>query len=545
MFAPHRYYYLHNFRRAMDVVAERYVDVLDQTQRHFLDSFQLLPPLSQALFVRMAMRRGPWFRASRLAYEEIPDLCAAAGPLVDLGWLDDRAPMALHELFDICTRQELQRLFGAAPAGLRKSQWLDVLLTEHGSAQLYAQWCGDGTERVWRFMMGEQCDRLRLMFFGNLHQDWSEFVLADLGVFRYETVAFDRASRAFQDQTDIACYLRLHACREALAAGTPVSELLSELQACAIANPWLEQRRAKVLFRMGQACERIQDWDMALRAYVQCRYPGARLRRIRVLERSARHDQALTLALQAQHTPESEAESQALARMLPRLRRNAGHPAAPRKVSALPIRRELALARSDEMQAVEYAARDHLHAESAPVFYVENTLINALFGLLCWPAIFAPVPGAFFHPFQRGPADLLAPDFAMRRAAWFTQSFAQLDSDAYRDTIWQHYTEKAGIQSPFIHWGGLSEALLKMALDCLPAAHLRLFFTRMLQDLANNRTGLPDLIQFWPDEKRYELIEIKGPGDKLQDNQMRWLQYCVRHGIPAHVCHVQWIEGRA
>ena len=29
----------------------------------------------------------------------------------------------------------------------------------------------------------------------------------------------------------------------------------------------------------------------------------------------------------------------------------------------------------------------------APVHYVENTLINGLFGLLCWPAIFAPLPG--------------------------------------------------------------------------------------------------------------------------------------------------------
>ncbi|PJI51655.1 nuclease, partial [Methylobacterium radiotolerans] len=51
--------------------------------------------------------------------------------------------------------------------------------------------------------------------------------------------------------------------------------------------------------------------------------------------------------------------------------------------------------------------------------YVENALINSLFGLLCWPAVFAPLPGAFFHPFQRGPADLEAPDFHARRQAQF------------------------------------------------------------------------------------------------------------------------------
>jgi VRR-NUC domain len=36
------------------------------------------------------------------------------------------------------------------------------------------------------------------------------------------------------------------------------------------------------------------------------------------------------------------------------------------------------------------------------------------------------------------------------------------------------------------------------------------------------------------------MIEVKGPGDRLQDNQIRWLAYCAEHGIPARVVHVQW-----
>ncbi|KAG1240591.1 hypothetical protein G6F68_017511 [Rhizopus microsporus] len=71
---------------------------------------------------------------------------------------------------------------------------------------------------------------------------------------------------------------------------------------------------------------------------------------------------------------------------------------------------------------VEFVTRDHLHQDDAPVHYVENALINSLFGLLCWPAVFAPLPGAFFHPFQRAPADLDAPDFHQRRAALFNDS---------------------------------------------------------------------------------------------------------------------------
>ena len=97
---------------------------------------------------------------------------------------------------------------------------------------------------------------------------------------------------------------------------------------------------------------------------------------------------------------------------------------------------------------VELAVRDHWHRDEAPAHCVENTLFNALFGLLCWPAVFAPVPGAFFHPFQRGPADLGAPDFPARRAAQFQACLALLDTPEYRDEIGRRYRDKQGLQSP-------------------------------------------------------------------------------------------------
>jgi hypothetical protein len=61
-----------------------------------------------------------------------------------------------------------------------------------------------------------------------------------------------------------------------------------------------------------------------------------------------------------------------------------------------------------------------------------------------------------------------------------------------------------------------------------------------LADLRNNRSGLPDLIQFSPASNSYRMIEVKGPGDRLQDNQIRWLDYFSRHQMPALVCYVQY-----
>ncbi|WP_423763010.1 VRR-NUC domain-containing protein [Burkholderia sp. NLJ2] len=542
---PPAFYYLTNFERALAWLGERYDDLLDHQEQAFVRDFATLPQASRALLVRMLMRNGSDFRASKLAYDEIGCTLDAAAPLVELGWVDPAPTLTLDELFALSTKADLLRIFPslAAHAGERKPEWLERLRPAHDAAQPLDAWCAQAGDRVLRVTVGALCDRLRLMFFGNLHQDWSEFVLADLGVFQYESVPIAPSSRAFQQRSDVDAYLALQMCRDALDAwpdDLPFDDLLRAIDAVGCAQPWLATRRAKLLFALGQTSERRADWAAALDAYTRSAWPGSRHRRIRVLERCGRDDDALALVLDARGGFESDEERQRVERMLPRLQRRVGQ-RVERAAAAPDVPREtLVLVRPDAFVSVEFAVRDHLAQPASPVHYVENTLINSLFGLLCWEPVFAAVPGAFFHPFQRGPADLHAPDFAARRADAFAACFAQLDSGAYRDTIRRHFATKAGLQSPFVFWGVLTDELLDEALACLPPEHLRLWFARLLADIRSNRSGLPDLVRFWPGERRYELIEVKGPGDRLQDNQTRWLAYCVAHGIPVRVVDVEW-----
>ena len=90
--------------------------------------------------------------------------------------------------------------------------------------------------------------------------------------------------------------------------------------------------------------------------------------------------------------------------------------------------------------------------------------------------------------------------------------------------------------------GPETEQLLERALACIPGTHLRSIFERLLADLPAHRSGLPDLIRFWPGQRRYALIEVKAPGDRLQDHQQLWLQHCIAQGIDAAVCQVHWCE---
>ncbi|SMG00040.1 VRR-NUC domain-containing protein [Burkholderia singularis] len=545
--SPFAFYYLSNFERALEWLLERYDGVLDASERAFISAFGELPRASRALLVRMLMRKGPYFRASKLAYDEIGCPLAASAALVELGWVERSPALTLDTLFSLSTKHELlggfPDLSSLGGAG-RKADWLTALRAAHEGERTWSEWLPSIDDHVLRVTVDALCNRLRLMFFGNLHQDWSEFVLADLGLLQYETVAFEPSSRAFQRRDDVDTYLKLHACRERLDTWpdeAPLAPLVAQAAAIDCGNAWLTMRREKLAFAIGQACERRADWDGALAAYEASAWPGSRCRRVRVLERCARLDAALALAVDALRAPESDAERQQIERMLPRLRRQAGLPVVRATPRAQPIPRDcIELVRPHEPYPVEYAARDHLSRTDAPVYYVENALINSLFGLLCWEPVFAAIPGAFFHPFQRGPADLHAPDFRARRAAQFDACLAQLDGTQYRDTICRHYAQKQGMQSPFVFWGALDGTLLEQALACLPAAHLRLWFERLLDDVRGNRSGLPDLVRFWPGEQRYELIEVKGPGDRLQDNQIRWLDYCLRHRMPVRVLDVRW-----
>lgn len=537
------FYYLENFRQVLGWIAQRYDDLLDESERAFIRDFAALPLPTQALLVRMVMRKGTLFRASKLQYEEIGDACQAVVPLLAHEWVDAEPALELHELFHLLRKDELRACFKAhaVKGPERKNDWLERLQSLHDSARTLAQWHPELCEQVFCLKVMTLCDRLRLLYFGNLYQEWSEFVLADLGIYRYEKVEFSQDSRGIAERVDIDICLQLHACREALESSPELATLASQAIAIQTANPWLRMRHAKLLFRIGQQAERLRDWPLALQVYRQTDYPGSRSRQIRVLELCEDYAAAMDLLVQVRAAPQSDAEVQHLQRVLPRLQRKLGL-AVERRRAARSVSRLDLIVEPIPGVSVERLIRQHLEEEGAEVHYVENALINSLFGLLCWPAIFAPLPGAFFHPFHSAPADLYSPDFYQRRASLFDACLKQLETDQYRATIRHHFLGKFGLQSPFVFWGSLTPELLEQALDCLPAEHLRHWFKRLLQDIKANRTGMPDLIKFFPQERRYLMIEVKGPGDRLQDNQLRWLDFCAEHGMPVQVCYVQWAE---
>lgn len=546
-------YYLQNMETVVSWVAQHHGDLLLERELARLRAFFELPRPARALLTRMVMRSGELFRADKLKYPELGSSEAEAlNGLIKSDWLDLTPLLTSDDLFRLFTLAELRPAFAPvlAQAGftrnLSKAEMREFLQGTCTDALTVIDWLGDSGASVVRLNCMTLFDRVRLMFFGNLRQSWSDFVLVELGHHRYEQVPFTPEARAFSERSQVDTYLAMHHCRECLDAGMSAADVWAQVPQSPD-NPWLTSRRDRLLLELGRQAERQGEPVLALQALAASGHRQARLKQLRLLERMKRFDEAWAIAAEWQYAELSDAEAQGLARILKRLAAKVRQPAplAPQP----PLLCEFTLTLPKTGRSVERVVRDHLSSTEAPVFYMENTLINSLFGLLCWNTLFKPIPGAFFHPFHSGPADLLRDNFVSRRQAAFDQCFAMLHDDGYRQQILDTYAAKQGIANPFVTWPALNDELLTLALDCIPAADLQILFERLLLNIREHRSGFPDLVRFYPEnvapELRYEMIEVKGPGDRLQDHQVRWLQFFASNGISASVCYLRWQSGEA
>lgn len=233
------FYYLHNFRQVVLWVEQRYQDLLDDQELAFIRAFSQLQAPAQALMVRMVMRKGELFRSDRLDYAEIGDTALALQPLLALGWVREPEQLDLEQLFALLRKEELARCFARQLNRPRaaKHELLAQLQPLALAARSLVEWFPDSEVRILQWCLQPLCDRMRLLFFGNLYQDWSDFVLADLGLLRYEQVPFSSDSRALQQRDDVDLAMALHQCAERLEQGGDPCRSLPPCRACTAATP--------------------------------------------------------------------------------------------------------------------------------------------------------------------------------------------------------------------------------------------------------------------------------------------------------------------
>ncbi|KAI0723944.1 hypothetical protein C8T65DRAFT_714858 [Cerioporus squamosus] len=174
--------------------------------------------------------------------------------------------------------------------------------------------------------------------------------------------------------------------------------------------------------------------------------------------------------------------------------------------------------RGGEEVSVEQLALEHYEDEyGCKGFHSEGRIVTTLFGLLFWAVIFAPIPGAFETPYQSAPLDLAEDTFYFSR----------------EDIIEARLEEiQQGQAARF--WRGNLVSITK----CLQPSALVAICRLMCEDYAARTGGVPDLIVWNEEEQWAKFVEVKGPGDNLQENQKVWIDVLLQAGMPVDVCHV-------
>jgi hypothetical protein len=589
-------YYLDNFRLLLNFVESRYQDLLSENEIGFIQSFGNVSEGAQRLYVRLVLRKGPLFRSDKLNYAEIGNLNLAALELRAIGLLDVFCPIdtdadteeqhylskssevlskssevlsksseVLSELqsnltesladnidafLSLLTKPELVDLlktnieFESSPAQLNKPKLLETG-REHLSVNDFRKAINFD---VYQPLGVEHLELLKLLFFGNMYQDFTEFVLNDLGITPFEQYIIDKETRFFSQRGIVDDTMQLYYLNELSFAAIENNDLVALLQVAEMVNvidePSLGRRKDKVINRIARQLERLEQYHDALRLFSCSQTAPARERRTRIYHSAFENTaQALVSCNEIISNPEDEAELEFAVKFGNRILKKNKLPIPSHYPNLKIIAPQLNTVELefDPQHRVEEATRQWYLNQGHQAAYVENALFTGIFGLAFWDIIFSATKGVFFNPCQRGPVDLFSSDFKPRRQAEITARLQDLETGHFlRHKVLDTFDNKQGLANFLVNWHVLNRPLLELATERISVEHLCSVFVRLLADLRSNRSGLPDLIVF-PSEGGYELVEVKGPGDKLQDNQNRWIRHFEREGLPIAVVNVKWL----
>jgi hypothetical protein len=517
------HYYLDNFLRLCDTVEGRYGDLLSAEEQWVLDCFRDLPFEAQCLYVRLVSRTGPWFRESKLNYPEIGPLASAIDALLAADMIMEAEELDGEDLGQLFTREELLRAF-ATELGERRRKGKEALLAaiEALETDLLETVAVAEPTRIIAPLHAEVIELLQLLFFGNRYQSLTEFVLEDLGITRYFPYPLEREGRKFENRDALDEYLHCAALADShyelleMEAPEDLPALARKAARFKVAHDSSTGRYHRLCNNLARDLERLEEPDLALALYKRSERHPARERRARILEKRGDAGKAKRLCEEIITRPWCEAEQEAAARILPRVLRKLGDKPAPRRRDAF----------------------DELCLELTR----EERLMNTLFGLAFWKEIFMPLPGVFHHAYQGGPADMFEQDFTQRRAAAIERRMATLRRANLTNTLRKAYDRYHPYHCHWTDWRNVDAALVEKACRVIPREHLLAIFERLLFDPRENRSGFPDLVALGEEHGAYCLVEVKAPGDALQDGQKRWLRYFASKDIPARVAWVHWAD---
>ncbi|KAK0211331.1 hypothetical protein DFS33DRAFT_1252122 [Desarmillaria ectypa] len=192
-------------------------------------------------------------------------------------------------------------------------------------------------------------------------------------------------------------------------------------------------------------------------------------------------------------------------------------------------------------------------------FHSETRILTTIFGLLFWDIIFADVPGAFETRFQTAPLDIAEDSFYYARKELIQARLREIEDGKAAGILERHDRTYRPSKTwcVGVKWEYPKEDLLEIV-QCLKGESLATICHLFCEDYAGRSSGAPDLIVWKPEDRECKFVEVKGPGDRLQENQKvllvtspmcpfltLWCDALQRAGVEVQLCYVKDVYGKA
>ncbi|XP_078435165.1 zinc ion binding/nucleic acid binding/hydrolase isoform X2 [Wolffia australiana] len=578
-FLPNRTKYQQNFRLMINEVRGQYHQLLTDEEKRLLDSFGALSDDSQRLFIRLYSRK-------------------AAG-YVSLFQNDQNLDRSdLKEVICTLTVLELREilrmmLLKKGPRNRNKDDLIDILCTSYdggicpslpGAVSEMAGNCvrisSIADSLLWR---------VQRLFFLNGEQDLSSFLLADLGLVKYPTYTCNISLPIFHSRNDFIAY------EEAIEVAQIIDESLEknnvdivnrciELAEAYLLRGYEAENQKQYLYHFSaswvyakvitlgvsflESEKRYEDAVKLLKSLLQnCRHDRKRgywaLRLSVDLEHLGLAHESLSVAEEAILDPLVRAGSRlALQKRVLRL----GKPPRRWKVPAFSsvIRRKLPEVHIEgrplncktgaknryygyngEQCGVEQLALQYYAAEGGGWrgVHTESGIWLTIFGLIMWDILFTDIPDAFCTRFQTAPLDLESDNFYSSRRD-LIESHLQKIQDGMAEEIliisWECHRSTA---CRGVNWDRHELSDLRAAVSCIGGRSLAAICRLLATDYKTWSSGMPDLLLWRFHEGvnggEAKLVEVKGPRDKLSEQQLAWMLFLLDSGVNAEICWVR------
>jgi len=546
------FYYWENFNYVLGYVKMQYQNLLSDSEIIFIQDFENLPKESQCLYLRLASRRALWFREEKLTYVEISNISLCIDDLSEKGFIRFLSQLDSVDLGSILSVFSKKDCIALTSRISHFPKYLTSISKEH-----LVDLCGPFSLEIMQVLIAmdsrlispvqlEYFTFIQFLFFGTKFRDMSEFVIRDLGHRQYVSVNEEEFVPYFQTRKEAIEKWKISLWREnfyELSKDPASTHKLVQSWNKEILPMYVDISDVamgsfeRALFSLGRWLERLGHLELALAIYEPSLSGLSLERRVRILAKLKRIEEALLLARLGLEITFSPKETHFFEDFILKQNSNKHIKAVTQSLKLSPK----LLIDIKWKGNVELGVIDYFEKLGYSAHFTENHLWKNVLGILCWDLVFDEKQTGIHNPFQWAPSHYSSEGFTLGKEKDFEEKIgllATLDSFFVRALYIKDNYE--GKLNPLIDWYTFDIELIRELVHRVPQESLAHVLRYLWTHLSTHAKGFPDLFVFKDSE--YQFIEVKSPTDHLSAIQYFWHDFLIKTGIKFELYRVSWAD---